>query len=193
MAIEFAHAQVSAQGASTLCVLALDAHQSVLHAGKIGDGGYVVLRPVGNEELEVVSPWIPFEDPNEHPLGLKSTNYLSSHDLSQQIGGCHPSHASETQVAIHEGDIIILGTDGFFDVVYLHGDKGSLLRKQIRKLDPEPEVLAEQLTDVARQLSSAHIADCPLCHQALLSNDSGTAAGVLTDDIAVVVARAVRA
>lgn len=193
MAVEFAHSQVSAQGASTLCLLAFDAQQSILHAGKIGDGGYVVLRPMGSEEMEVVSPWKPFANPSEHPLGLKSTNYLSSQGLSRQIRGCHPRTTSETRVAVQEGDIIVLATDGLFDVVYFHGDEGALLRKQIRRLNAEPRFLAEQLCDLARQLSNMHVADCPMCHQALLLHDAGTAAGVLTDDIAVVVAHVVRA
>lgn len=192
VAIEYACSRVQAQGSSTLCLLAFDPQQSILHAGKIGDGGYVVLRPVGIEDMEIVSPWIPFKDPNEHPMGIKSTHYLTSPVLRQQIGGVHPNHAIESQVRVQEGDVVVLATDGFFDVIYVHGEKGRLLRRQIRRLGMVPEMLARQLADLARHFAASNTEDCPICEQARMLDDRKTAAGVQPDDIAVVVAHVVK-
>ena len=54
---------MSARGACSLVVMALDARRGTLHVASLGNCGYVVLRP--NEqvaEMEPISMWRPYTD-----------------------------------------------------------------------------------------------------------------------------------
>lgn len=197
-AIEYAYAQVVDEGASTLCLLSLDTRRALLYTSKIGDGGYIVLRPNYNAtEMNIVSDWMPFKNELEHPMGIRSTHYLTSPILKRKIGGKSPSDAIESIIQVAPGDVVIAATDGFFDVVHVYGSKGARFRNDIlemvvrQRLDPK--VLAERLTLLARHCARKGNADCPICDEARLCGDFKHATEVQSDDIAVVVACIYRA
>ncbi|CAD7700745.1 unnamed protein product [Ostreobium quekettii] len=197
-AIEWAHSQVTVQGATTICLLALDSMQSTLHVAKVGDGGYVVLRPSlpplhpgGPPDMTIESPWLPFKDPNEHPRGVNSTHYLTSPALHPKIGGVHPRTAIESRVMVAAGDAIIAGTDGFFDAIYLHGERGYNTRRLILERMTQgwtPQQLAEQLVLMARGVAQEGSPACPFAEAARGQGDARHGSGARPDDVAVVVA-----
>ena len=190
--------QVTVQGATTVCLLALDSLQSTLHAAKIGDGGYMVLRPSTGllastplPDMSIQSPWLPFKDDNEHPRGVNSTHYLTSPALQSRIGGVHPRTAIESTVRVAPGDVIIAATDGFFDSVFLHGERGYSTRRLILERMSQawtPQQLAEQLVLMARAVAQEGSPVCPFAEAARAQGDAKHAGGARPDDIAVVVA-----
>eukprot|EP01026_Neomeris_dumetosa_P081377 TRINITY_DN9138_c0_g1_i1.p1 TRINITY_DN9138_c0_g1~~TRINITY_DN9138_c0_g1_i1.p1 ORF type:complete len:419 (+),score=75.07 TRINITY_DN9138_c0_g1_i1:75-1259(+) len=194
-AIEFAYSQNNKSGATTICMLALDCLRAMLHIARIGDSGYVVLRPLENsDDMLVVSPWKPYQDARDHIRGLNTTTYLASPDLQPRIQGENPNRASKTHIVVRSGDIVIAATDGFFDAVFMHGKEGQEMRKRIRKRatqECDPGRLAEELAASALSISMSQFRkDCPYN---LESKKRKEGRELKADDVAIVVAYVLQA
>eukprot|EP01025_Chloroclados_australasicus_P064218 TRINITY_DN8552_c0_g1_i1.p2 TRINITY_DN8552_c0_g1~~TRINITY_DN8552_c0_g1_i1.p2 ORF type:complete len:165 (-),score=18.93 TRINITY_DN8552_c0_g1_i1:825-1262(-) len=143
----------------------------------------------------IVSPWKPYQDQSDHIRGLNTTSYLASPDLQPRISGVNPNRAAKTSINVRSGDIIIAGTDGFFDAVFLHGREGVEMRRQIRRKaitqQCDPGMLAEELAAAALKVSMSSIKkDCPFNYEARRRKEHRE---IKADDVAIVVAYVLQA
>lgn len=188
----YVHGMAQERGAATVCMGALDEDTGRLHVVRVGDSGFYILRPTRNpDSLSLRSSWRPFERSHDHPRGHHSATYLASPALAKTIGSAEPAEpdADLLSADVIPGDVIIFGTDGFFDSVDLAGPSGaahrSLVYQRAVQHQCAPRDLAEELCHLAHRLAADPSAPTPF----RLQLDKGeTEVQQNVDDVAVVVA-----
>ncbi|XP_062094002.1 probable protein phosphatase 2C 55 [Humulus lupulus] len=157
-----ANAKANIQGSSTACILRLN--NGVLHAVNVGDSGFMLFR---NNKFIYRSPTQQWRFNAPYQLG-------NSRDT--------PECAVEVKIAVIPGDIIILGTDGLFDNMFV-SDIEEVLRTPPNLSD------AFWLAEYSRHYSLKKDRKSPFSEAATKAGQPCT--GGKFDDITVIVARIV--
>ncbi|KAK4260009.1 hypothetical protein QN277_003185 [Acacia crassicarpa] len=129
--LEKAHSITRAKGSSTACIIALA--EKELHAVNLGDSGFVVVRDGSTI----------FKSPVQQH-GFNFTYQLESGD-----GGDLPSSGEVFTVPVAGGDVVIAGTDGLFDNLYINEITAVVVHAIRAGL--EPQVSAQKIAALARQ------------------------------------------
>ncbi|KAL3530997.1 hypothetical protein ACH5RR_010319 [Cinchona calisaya] len=161
-----AYSNTKADGSSTACIITLHSSNNILHAANVGDSGFVLIR--GGKVV------------------YKSPVQQHRFNFPYQLGNCTDdiNLAQELQVPVEEGDVVIAGTDGFFDNV--HGSEIEEIMKSKTSEGAQPKEVACTLANIALYNSFDRFADSPF---AIESRKAGYShRGGKEDDITVIVA-----
>jgi len=136
-----------------------------------------------------MSSWRPFADVSS------KQRYLSSPSVLPLVGGVEPGQAYEERIAVEPGDVVIAGSRGLFDMVWLHGAPSANLRREVYALSTmegcDPGGLAAQLAALASSVGGAGVGGSPLAQQ-LAEEGRGLIPMQDVGDNAVIVARVER-
>lgn len=126
-----AYMNSEAPGTSTACVISVS--RGFLRAANLGDSGFAVIR--GKTTV--------FRSPVQH----------HRFNRPYQMGGPHgdtPVNAEKMTVALESGDVIVAGTDGLFDNIFLEE-----IEAMVAEFSPDdaPEAIAWTLATAAREQS----------------------------------------
>lgn len=163
--LEKAHSGTKSQGSSTACIIALT--EEGLHAINLGDSGFIVVR----DGCTV------FHSPVQQ-RGFNFTYQLASGD-----NGDLPSSGQVFRIPVLPGDVIIAGTDGLFDNLYIN--EVSPVVVHALRAGFSPELTAKQIAALARERAVDKNRQSPFAKAA---QDAGFRYyGGKLDDITVVV------
>ncbi|EXB22347.1 putative protein phosphatase 2C 55 [Morus notabilis] len=115
------------KGSSTACIVALNGR--VLHAANVGDSGFIVFR---DKQFLYRSP--------TQQRGFNRPYQLGNHWSSDR-----PHCASEPKVPVMVGDIVVLGTDGLLDNLFIREMEIIIEKTE----EVKPEKLAEEIARMA--------------------------------------------
>lgn len=93
---------------------------------------------------------------------------MTSPDLRPLLGGVDPATASEERLAVQPGDLLIGGTHGLFDMVWLHGQPSSQLRAELFTMvkgAQDPGFIANSMASLAATVGGANFQGTPLAQQ----------------------------
>nr|XP_043607034.1 probable protein phosphatase 2C 80 [Erigeron canadensis] len=125
-----AHAATKAKGSSTACIIALNGEG--LHAINLGDSGFVVIR----DGCTI------FQSP------VQQHDFNFTYQLANGSEGDQPSSGQVFKIDVAAGDVIIAGTDGLFDNLYIN-EVTALVVQGVRSR-VSPEIMAKSIADLAR-------------------------------------------
>lgn len=97
-------------GSATAVVLVLDTDKGVLRASNLGDSGFMVVR-----KGQIVHRSTEQQHSFNFPFQLANTGDERANATSDK-----PADAEKVEVEVHEGDIVVAGSDGLFDNLYDH-------------------------------------------------------------------------
>lgn len=118
------------KGTSTCCIVSLD--DNILRAVNLGDSGFVVIR----------SGKVVYKSPvQQHGFNCP---YQMGYGEFFRDG---PWDAEEIQVALEDGDVVVVGTDGLFDNMFTYDIEPVVVRWLAEK--KSPGVLARMLAEMA--------------------------------------------
>ncbi|XP_068643114.1 probable protein phosphatase 2C BIPP2C1 [Aristolochia californica] len=157
-------AEASSPGSSTALVARFDGQ--VLHVANIGDSGFVVVRNGTVSERS-----IPMVYEFNFPVQVQKGD-----DPSEQI--------ESYKIQLHEGDLIVAATDGFFDNLY-EQEIISIISKSLQ-LKMKPERIAEVLAMRAQEIGRSASARSPFADAAQAAGYPSFRGGKL-DDVTVLV------
>jgi protein phosphatase PTC7 len=162
------------EGSSTLTIITLDKDLPKLHVAQVGDSGYYILR-FSNGQWQLIAQSDPGQTAFNTPYQLAKspeTGYL-------------PEVALISDIDVQNGDLIIFGSDGLLDNVYLDtiiAMVGSSIRDGSHG---DLDALAKLLADTAFMVSRDPYYYSPF---ALHANQNGLQFnGGKSDDITVIV------
>ncbi|KAL6520078.1 hypothetical protein OROHE_017221 [Orobanche hederae] len=125
-----AHAETSARGSSTACIIALKNQD--LHAINLGDSGFMVVR----DECVI------FESPvQQHGFNFP---YQLQHGSRCDL----PSSGQVFKISVVPGDVVVAGSDGLFDNLY-NKEIAAIVADAVKE-DLSPDGTAQKIADVAR-------------------------------------------
>ncbi|EGR31765.1 hypothetical protein IMG5_102650 [Ichthyophthirius multifiliis] len=163
-------------GSSTLLILALDKQTNVLKSTYIGDTGYLIFR---------------LDENNIPKLIYQFKEQQKSFDFPYQLGGQGygdlPKEAVEQEHKIMHNDIIVAGTDGLFDNVYVRNIQNEISQYLLSEKNLDVQSYASQLGKEAKKLSLTWLYESPFAIKAKLANQIYM--GGKLDDITVIVAQ----
>lgn len=107
-ALTRAHERTRKPGSATACILKIDSDSGQLEASNLGDSGFLVIRS-GSIVLKTAVQEHFFDCP--YQLGA-APEYVPETD--------YPTDANQIIEQLHEGDVIVLATDGLWDNVSSH-------------------------------------------------------------------------
>ncbi|XP_010547493.1 PREDICTED: probable protein phosphatase 2C 80 [Tarenaya hassleriana] len=131
--LEKAHAQTTAKGSSTACIITLT--DKGIHAINLGDSGFIVVR----EGTTL------FQSP------VQQHGFNFTYQLESGNRGDMPSSGQVFTIEVKEGDAIVAGTDGLFDNLYNDEIVGVVVNSVRAGLDPKGT--AEKIAELARQIA----------------------------------------
>lgn len=203
-------------GSSTICVATL--HRSAadqssrLHIASVGDSGVLVLRhhdesgQAAASAAEIVHALLAGR---HYHIVFRSLPQLHEFDRPMQVGvdldGSskrfdQPSDAQVEDVIVHEGDIIVMASDGLFDnlsdetildIVDKEEDKIMVMQAKGMKVPlAKPKVIADSIATRAFEMSIQKKIDSPFAQ--LAKDNNIMYSGGRKDDITVIVARVMR-
>lgn len=107
-ALHAAHMRTKVAGSATACVMQLDPNRRMLVAANLGDSGFVVIR-----NSKVFARSKPLQHYFDCPLQFGAyPEYVEATDTADM--------ADLYRVPLHEGDVIVAGSDGLWDNVFDH-------------------------------------------------------------------------
>ncbi|KAL1669191.1 phosphatase 2C-like domain-containing protein [Schizophyllum commune] len=133
-------------GASTACLITLNAASGLLRSANLGDSGYAVVRSKNV---------IYHQEPQTHyfncPLQLTKVPVGDRHFSGVCVDS--PRHAATHSMKLRDGDLVVLYTDGFGDNIFLREMTSILSLSQKHDLPDElmPQFMADRLVDRAHQ------------------------------------------
>nr|GEU87488.1 probable protein phosphatase 2C 80 [Tanacetum cinerariifolium] len=125
-----AHSVTTAKGSSTACIIALK--EEDLHAINLGDSGFVVIR----DGCTI------FQSP------VQQHDFNFTYQLANGNEGDQPSSGQVFKIPVAVGDIIVAGTDGLFDNLYMN-EVTALVVQGVRS-KASPDAMAKNIADLAR-------------------------------------------
>ncbi|GAV88778.1 SpoIIE domain-containing protein [Cephalotus follicularis] len=155
------------QGSSTACILTLQDDSA--RAINVGDSGFMLIRN-GTEEL--------YKSP------VQQAYFNCPYQLGKSINCQNPSVAQMFIQKINSGDVIIAGTDGLFDNMFLEQIRD--LAKEGIKEGKDPTQVAWSIAEHAYYISTDRKAHTPVSKAASMSGRP--CIGGKADDITVIVA-----
>ncbi|XP_002274456.5 probable protein phosphatase 2C 55 [Vitis vinifera] len=168
MVLNEAYFKTKAPGSSTACIITLT-RDNYLHVVNVGDSGFMLFR---DGEMVYKSP-------------IQQRGFNCPYQLGRSKGSDRPSSAEELKVAVKERDILVVGTDGLFDNMFV-----SEMKEIIGNVEKEgltPKELAWTLAELASYNSLDKDGDTPFA-QAKRFAGCGQDKGGKVDDITVIVA-----
>lgn len=126
-----AHSATKAQGSSTACIIALT--DKGLHAINLGDSGFVVIR----DGCTI------FQSP------IQQHDFNFTYQLANGNEGDQPSSGQVFNIPVLPGDVIVAGTDGLFDNLYIN-EVTALVVQGVRSR-VGPEAMAKNIAALAQQ------------------------------------------
>ncbi|KAJ9695462.1 hypothetical protein PVL29_010773 [Vitis rotundifolia] len=163
-----AYFDTKAPGSSTACIITLT-RDNYLHAVNVGDSGFMLFR---DGEMVYKSP-------------VQQSAFNCPYQLGRSKGCDRPSSAEELKVAVKAGDILVVGSDGLFDNMFVSEMKEII--DNVEKDGLTPKELAWTLAEVASYNSLDGDGDTPFA-QAKRFAGLGRGKGGKVDDITVIVA-----
>lgn len=158
-------------GSATLVIVSIDNEEGVLKSVNIGDSGYLILRMNAARQYEMV---------------FRSQEMQHGFNFPFQIGtnGDDPRKGFPNKHDIHEGDIVIVGSDGLFDNVF---DEQiiSLINEECQNGEIDIEIFTQRLLKICYDLSLDSTYVSPFAANARSHGYSFT--GGKSDDITIVV------
>lgn len=153
-------------GTSTLVILTL--HQNKLNSAIIGDSQYILFEKLNNT-FKIV----------HHNEGIQK-----KHNCPYQLGtrGDDPDSALARQYTVKAGDLVIVGSDGLFDNLYLK-DIEKIVLDNVGK---PPSVIADLLLRRTLKLASITSYFSPFSEHARRENQNQL--GGKPDDVTIIVA-----
>ncbi|KAL6317204.1 hypothetical protein AAG906_029956 [Vitis piasezkii] len=168
MILEEAYLKTEIKGSSTACIITLT--DEYLHVVNVGDSGIMLFR---DGDLIYKSPVQQHCFNSPYQLGKRSDD---------------PSVAEEVIIGVRAGDVVVVGTDGLFDNVFV--DEMEVVIRVLREEGcMEPQLLAKVLAELAEENSLIKSGDSPYTLAALMEGKFRS--GGKPDDITVIVARIV--
>lgn len=166
--------QVKVLGSSTLVVAALDP-QGTLRTANIGDSGYLIVRPTGEDKFELI---------------FESKEQTHGFNFPFQIGssGDSPASAELNSHELEKGDIVVLGTDGVFDNIDKKEVK-AIIEEQVAGGELNPIKIANKIGEKAFKASLDQNHMSPFAKAA--KRYGYRFIGGKSDDITIIVARVV--
>jgi len=174
-------------GAASLVLVCVDRERSILHAATMGPCGFVLLRPNSlTGEMEPVSAWRPFTDTSS------KARYLTTRDMQPILGGLPATAVTDEIMQVAPGDVLIVGSHGLFDMVWLHGGPSTNLRRELYTLayagaeKTDPQLVAGQLIGLATNMATNGLVGTPLAQQLAKEGRVLTPATDIGDNAAIV-------
>ncbi|ONI12470.1 hypothetical protein PRUPE_4G167000 [Prunus persica] len=127
-----AYADTKCEGSSTACIVTLR-ETGVLHFVNVGDSGLMVFR---NYKLLYMSP-------------REQRSFNCPYQLGNSRGSDNPCSATEIEIRVFPGDIVVLGTDGLWDNMYPNEIEQVVLGNMRESRVMKPQALACLLADLA--------------------------------------------
>lgn len=164
------------QGASTACIVSHN--DGVLRAANVGDSGFMVFR--------------------DGKMIYKSQTQQRRFNCPYQLGNhssCdRPDSAIQMEVTVMVDDLVVLGTDGLLDNMYVEEIEKIIAMTMVAKAEREgktvEEKLAREIAEAAYYKSLDKYGDCPFMRASLLEGKHHK--GGKVDDITVVVGRIIQ-
>lgn len=115
--------QLNITGSTTACLVSMNQQAKVLTVSNLGDSGAVIFRPKNTSPFfDILFETIPMCHRFNAPFQLG--HYLEVDPSNSSIVTDHqydePASATCSYIPIQQNDIILLGTDGLFDNVFMH-------------------------------------------------------------------------
>ncbi len=170
-AISASYPQLSQVGSSTICIGKLSS-DGIFRVANIGDSGFMVIRE-GSILLESTEHQHEFNYPYQLGIGKNGKPH----------GDDRPTDAEVYRMHLEQGDIIVMGTDGFFDNVW-----PKEILSYLNMHPVHPKNLAEGLATIAYEESQKKDNYIPFFHRAKQAKKPyATYNGGKEDDISVIV------
>eukprot|EP00798_Chlamydomonas_sp_ICE-L_P007293 gene7293-409_t len=159
-------------GAASVCLSKLDAQS--------GASGYVLLRPNRlTLEMEAINAWRPFNVYSSRfkvlCTGEIQGMVLCTRELQSMLPDSVDISAAFCEtLAVQAGDVLIVGSHGLFDMVWLHGVPSTNLRQELYQLlsvesdqsmEERLQLVATQLATLAASMYTTDIQGTPLAQQ----------------------------
>jgi protein phosphatase PTC7 len=186
------------KGSSTFCAAILDAttknNIKIMRTVNMGDSGYMLIRPNNNTIInnpnKVLNKML--KDEQEQPLNIlyKSEEQIHGFNTPFQVGydTDKPEAAFETEHEIQENDIIIMGTDGLWDNLFL--PQILAIIKPFCELSfvlNDITLIAELIGETCENYSKNNKYQSPFCKKT-----GGLRLGGKMDDITIIVSQIVK-
>lgn len=166
-------------GSSTLVIATIDQKERKLKTALIGDSGFLILRPENSNQ-------------KKYRIYFKSEIQQHSFNAPFQVGrkgreliGDHPRDCVEKEFNLKLDDIVILGTDGIFDNLYVEDIKKKVEEHDCKNFNPIQ--LSKEIAEMAFQMSKNKIDISPFAERARQVNLYYK--GGKDDDISIIVAK----
>lgn len=164
------------KGTTTVCSCAFDHASGELEVSNIGDSQLVVIR-AQKVILEVEAGVWAFNSPNQVGFGLYGEPQGNIEEM-----------AIEKKIRLQRGDIVVLGTDGLFDNLYVE-DMARLVGSAPQTDAVSLATLAKQLAKAAYDLGADDDYVSPFAAEAIRHGKApSNYSGGKPDDISVIVA-----
>lgn len=188
--------ETRSMGSATCCFCLLDTEKNYFHAVNMGDSGYLLLRKSSNLHVhhnEALNKVLNNKKDKDNQLQIlyKSEEQQHSFNFPYQVG-THGDDPNEAEIKVHqfeENDIIVLGTDGLWDNVFVEN-----VRDLISEYIDDTTNVIRDLNSVAmdlgkftEKLSLDGNYNSPFCVRS-----GGLYRGGKPDDITIIVAQIVR-
>ena len=149
-ALHAAHMRTKVAGSATACIMQLDQTRRMLVAANLGDSGFIVIR-----KSKVFARSKPLQHYFDCPLQFGAyPEYVEATDTADM--------ADLYRIPLHEGDLIIAGSDGLWDNVFDHE-----IISLVSDSHGDPQTFARAICQLARKHASDPDYASPYTREAL--------------------------